>query len=67
MLNGLEAIKYRDTNISRANFRANGGPLTMRYEGVLSPFGYRFDTGGNMNNDMKGNKHTNGTVWDTDL
>lgn len=27
---------------------ANGGPLNMKYTGVMSPFGNRFDLGGNM-------------------
>jgi hypothetical protein len=29
-----------------SNITANGGPLTMRYTGVMSPFGSRFSDGG---------------------
>lgn len=29
-----------------ANYHANGGPITMRYTGVMSPFGNMFDDGG---------------------
>lgn len=34
-----------DMNVM-ANFSANGGPLTMRYSGVMSPFGNQFKDGG---------------------
>lgn len=34
-----------DLNIM-SNFAANGGPLTMRYSGVMSPFGNQFKDGG---------------------
>lgn len=40
---------YGDSVYDRAAlFAANGGPLNMRYTGVMSPFGNRFDLGGNM-------------------
>lgn len=40
---------YGDSVYDRAAlFADNGGPLNMRYTGVMSPFGYRFDLGGNM-------------------
>lgn len=31
-----------------ANFSANGGPITMRYSGVMSPFGNQFKDGGSI-------------------
>ena len=34
-----------DMNIM-ANFAADGGPITMRYSGVMSPFGNQFKDGG---------------------
>ena len=33
-----------------ANYTAYGGPLTMRYSGIMSPFGNQFALGGNINN-----------------
>lgn len=42
-----------------SNYAANGGPLTMRYTGVMSPFGSRFDDGGSL--------HTNGIDWDNGI
>lgn len=36
-MNDMNALK---------NYIANGGPLNMKYTGVLSPFGNRFDDGG---------------------
>lgn len=35
-----------------ANYAANGGPLNMRYTGVMSPFGSRFDDGGPLSYDQ---------------
>lgn len=42
-----------------SNYAANGGPLTMKYTGVMSPFGSRFANGGGL--------HTNGTDWDNGI
>ena len=42
-MNDMNALK---------NYTAYGGPLHMRYSGVMSPFGNRFDTGGLLNTDF---------------
>ena len=40
---------YRNLqNQARGNIIAYGGPLTMRYTGILSPFGNRFSDGGSI-------------------
>lgn len=57
------AAKNLDTMNDRnmlANYTAYGGPLTMKYTGLMSPFGNRFDLGGNM-------PHSNGGVFSNGL
>ena len=43
------AVNSADTNTdfnAMLNFKADGGPLFMRYSGTMSPFGNRYDKGG---------------------
>lgn len=45
-----------------ANYAANGGPLMMRYTGNMSPFGSRFDEGGQLFN-TNGGYFSNGMTF----
>lgn len=55
-----EQLDERNDKNMLANYTAYGGPLTMRYTGLMSPFGNRFDLGGNM-------PHSNGGVFSNGL
>lgn len=59
-----------------ANYAAYGGPLTMRYTGIMSPFGNTFSGGGELNDNPNigegsstfgGNLLTNGAEWGNGL
>lgn len=45
-----------------ANYAANGGPLNMKYEGIMSPFGNRFNEGGQLFN-TNGGYFSNGMTF----
>lgn len=54
-----ENLDRRNDRSMLANYTAYGGPLTMRYTGLMSPFGNQFAGGGNL--------HTNGGVFSNGL
>lgn len=44
--NTASNIDRNNVSTLLANYHADGGPITMRYTGVMSPFGNMFDDGG---------------------
>lgn len=54
MENQKEELKRQQYNSYRYNFKDNGGPLQMK-QGLMTPFGKRFDAGGGL--------HTQGSDW----
>lgn len=49
-LNNMSNIIDQNNSNILANYSAYGGPINMEYTGVMSPFGNRFDIGGNLTN-----------------
>lgn len=45
----VSGLDNRNDLMINANFAALGGPINMLYSGSMSPFGNRFNTGGNLN------------------
>lgn len=47
-MDSVDKVDYNNDFAALKNQTAFGGPLMMRYSGPMSPFGKRFDTGGNI-------------------
>lgn len=47
-MDSVDKVDYNNDFAALKNQTAFGGPLMMRYSGPMSPFGNRFDTGGNI-------------------
>lgn len=50
--NAIDKVEQNNLDLAMSNYKANGGPLNMRYTGVMSPFGSRFDEGGPLTDDQ---------------
>lgn len=63
LANNAENIALTNQQLLEANYNAYGGPIDMKYTGVMSPFGNQFKDGGIF---MKANFAKNAKKWKYD-